>query len=57
LRRRLPNAWIVELPVADGGDGTVDVALRQGADAVVCEVSGPLGAPVSAVSRGTPTPR
>lgn len=36
------------VPMADGGDGTVDAALRAGYSAVRHTVSGPIGAPVEA---------
>lgn len=38
----------VELPVADGGDGTVDAAVACGFERVELEVTGPTGAPVTA---------
>ncbi|MGV9305286.1 glycerate kinase [Nonomuraea sp. NPDC003727] len=38
----------VELPVADGGDGTVDAAVACGFTRVNQEVTGPTGAPVTA---------
>ncbi|MEU6997618.1 glycerate kinase [Nonomuraea sp. NPDC046570] len=38
----------VELPVADGGDGTVDAAEACGFERVELEVTGPTGAPVTA---------
>ena len=49
LRALAPEAVVVEHPVADGGEGTVDLALRTGFAPVVREVPGPLGEPVSAV--------
>jgi len=36
------------VPMADGGDGTVDAALRAGFSAVQCSVTGPDGVPVEA---------
>lgn len=39
---------ICEFPIADGGDGTVDMVLRQGFTAVTCEVTGPLQSTLSA---------
>jgi glycerate kinase len=39
---------LVEHPVADGGEGTVDLAVRSGFAPVVRRILGPLGAPVSA---------
>lgn len=47
--RACPDAEIVQVPVADGGDGLVDVALEAlGGDAHEATVSGPLGAPLAA---------
>ncbi|HEY6379549.1 MAG TPA: glycerate kinase [Candidatus Dormibacteraeota bacterium] len=51
VRRTLPDAEILEIPVADGGDGTLDVLLvPAGRDARVDQVrvTGPLGDPVTA---------
>src|SRR5580704_14393698 len=39
---------VVPVPVADGGDGTVDAAVAAGYRRVDVEVSGPVGAPVTA---------
>lgn len=39
----LPAAQVIELPVADGGDGTVDAALAAGWSAVPVTVRGPIG--------------
>jgi len=49
VREALPDAEVVEVPVADGGDGTVEalVSARKGTFLDV-EVEGPLGAPVQA---------
>jgi len=45
----VPDAEIVQVPVADGGDGLVDVALEALAgEARTVTVSGPLGRPVQA---------
>ena len=47
--RVMPNAEVVRVPVADGGDGLVDVALEAlGGEARTVTVSGPLGRPVAA---------
>jgi len=48
--RALPDAEVVEVPVADGGDGTVEalVSARKGTFRDV-EVEGPLGDPIRAV--------
>jgi glycerate 2-kinase len=50
-----PDAEVVLLPVADGGDGTVAAALAAGHREVVVEVEGPTGQPVRApyAVRGT----
>lgn len=34
---------VIELPVADGGDGTVDAAIASGFEPVAVTVSGPTG--------------
>ncbi|WP_262850862.1 glycerate kinase [Mumia quercus] len=43
---RTAGAEVVELPVADGGDGTVAAALAAGWEPVAVTVSGPTGEPV-----------
>jgi glycerate kinase len=48
LRRARPEVPLVELPVADGGDGTVDSAVVAGFDRVRAHVTGPTGEPVTA---------
>jgi len=48
LRRAVPGVVTLELPVADGGEGTLDAALAAGFDAVDVVATGPLGAPVAA---------
>lgn len=49
VRRALPDATVVQVPVADGGDGLVDVALDAlGGTACRRRVTGPLGEPVEA---------
>lgn len=48
LKQRAPEAVVVEHPVADGGEGTVDLALRSGFARIVRRVIGPLGSPVPA---------
>jgi len=48
LRRRLPLARVVEHPVADGGEGTVEMVLRHGFQPIPCQVHGPTGEPVRA---------
>lgn len=49
LRSRCPRAEVVHHPVADGGEGTVAVAIAAGFEPVAVVVSGPLGEPVTAV--------
>jgi glycerate kinase len=48
LRRVHPDARLMPLPVADGGDGTVDAAVAAGFDRVRAVVSGPTGERVTA---------
>ncbi len=48
LRRVVPDLAVEALPVADGGDGTVDAAVAGGFTPVEVEVTGPLGLPVAA---------
>ena len=49
IRRAHPNAEIVSLPLADGGEGTVDALIAGlGAERVCATVSGPLGEAVTA---------
>src|SRR5919199_512234 len=48
LRAAAPRVEVREVPVADGGEGTVDAALAAGFREVSTEVSGPTGAPVRA---------
>jgi glycerate 2-kinase len=48
LRRAGVTTPIVELPVADGGDGTVDAAVAAGYRRVPAEVTGPAGSRVAA---------
>lgn len=49
LRRVQPDADVRRVPVADGGDGTVDAAVVAGFRAVEVTVVGPIGEPVTAV--------
>jgi glycerate 2-kinase len=56
LRRAAPDLEVVQNPVADGGDGTLEAALDAGYERVPVRVSGPLGDPVDtayAVRDGT----
>jgi len=48
LERVCPGLRTVQVPVADGGDGTIDAAEAAGYRRVEIEVSGPTGAPVTA---------
>jgi glycerate kinase len=55
IRRVRPDARVESVPVADGGDGTVDAALAAGYDEVPVTVAGPTGEPVRSryARRGT----
>ncbi|MFF2025764.1 glycerate kinase [Streptomyces sp. NPDC058171] len=47
--RAVPDAEVVRIPMADGGEGTLDcIGAATGGREVRLEVSGPLGAPVTA---------
>ncbi|AHH97835.1 glycerate kinase [Kutzneria albida] len=48
LRRAAPGLDLRELPIADGGEGTVDAACAAGYHRVTATVTGPLGLPVRA---------
>jgi glycerate kinase len=48
LRAEWPEAELVAVPVADGGDGTVDAAVAAGLERVPVTVDGPTGEPVHA---------
>lgn len=48
LSRGCPGAQITVLPVADGGDGTVDAAVASGYERRLVVVQGPTGEPVTA---------
>ncbi|MEU3752319.1 glycerate kinase [Streptomyces olivoreticuli] len=48
LRRAAPGVDVRALPVADGGDGTVDAAVAAGFERRTERVTGPLGEPVTA---------
>lgn len=45
IARTAPRAEVVRLPVADGGDGTVDAFLAAGWDRISLEAPGPTGRP------------
>ncbi|MFF3227288.1 glycerate kinase [Nocardia suismassiliense] len=48
LRRVRPDLPVVSMPVADGGDGTVDAVVESGFVRFQTSVAGPLGLPVAA---------
>ncbi|MDB5070099.1 MAG: glycerate kinase, partial [Candidatus Eremiobacteraeota bacterium] len=48
VRDVVPDADCVLIPMADGGDGTVEAFLASGASARTVRVTGPLGGPVDA---------
>ena len=48
LKRARPDAEVVTLPVADGGEGTVEAVLAAGGTRVTARVLGPTGQPVDA---------
>jgi glycerate 2-kinase len=48
LVRARPGLQVIQVPVADGGDGTVDAAVAAGYRRVEARVSGPTGRPVTA---------
>jgi glycerate 2-kinase len=48
VRDIVPDAVCELIPMADGGDGTVDAFIASGASAITVRVSGPLGVPVNA---------
>lgn len=48
VRRVWPDAEVSALPLADGGEGTLDAVAACGGEVVACEVTGPLGNRVSA---------
>lgn len=48
VRSVWPNAEVSTLPLADGGEGTLDAVAACGGEIVTCEVAGPLGEHVSA---------
>ena len=43
-----PTLTVVRIPVADGGEGTLDAAIGSGYEARIARVSGPTGEPVDA---------
>ena len=48
MRRVWPDAEVRTLPLADGGEGTLDAVAACGGELVTCEVAGPLGERVPA---------
>ncbi|AUY48897.1 glycerate kinase [Streptomyces sp. CB01881] len=48
IRRAAPGADVRELPVADGGEGTLAAALAAGFTRIPAKVAGPTGLPVAA---------
>ncbi|HET9899959.1 MAG TPA: glycerate kinase, partial [Actinomycetes bacterium] len=46
IREVVPDVEAIEVPVADGGDGTLDAALSAGFTRVPTQVAGPTGEPV-----------
>ncbi|UFS97630.1 glycerate kinase [Nocardia huaxiensis] len=48
LRRARPDVPVVSIPVADGGDGTVDAMVAAGFAGMQTGVTGPVGNPVAA---------
>lgn len=48
VRRVWPDAEVRALPLADGGEGTLDAIAARGGELSTCEVAGPLGDRVSA---------
>lgn len=48
VRRVWPDAEVSALPLADGGEGTLDAVAACGGEIMTCEVAGPLGDRVTA---------
>lgn len=48
VRRVWPDAQVSALPLADGGEGTLDAVATCGGELSICEAAGPLGDRVSA---------
>jgi glycerate kinase len=48
VRAAWPEREIVRLPMADGGEGTLDAFLASGWERIACRVSGPRGEPIDA---------
>lgn len=48
VRRVYPESTIIELPIADGGEGTLEAAYRAGFEKRLTTVVGPIGEPINA---------
>ncbi len=48
VRRVYPESTIIELPIADGGEGTLEAAYRAGFEKRLTTVIGPVGEPINA---------
>lgn len=48
VRRVWPDAEVCALPLADGGEGTLNAVAACGGELLACEIAGPLGGRVSA---------
>lgn len=48
VRRVWPDAQVSALPLADGGEGTLDAVAARGGEIMTCEVAGPSGKRVAA---------
>lgn len=57
LRQAVPDVNLLLLPIADGGDGTVDAFVAAGYEPITATVCGPTGHPVSARFGSSATPR
>src|SRR6266699_5125576 len=49
IRRAVPDAFLLQCPISDGGDGLLDAVLTSGSLREPVSVTGPLGAPVRGV--------
>src|SRR5213079_523422 len=49
VRRAVPDASLLQVPIADGGDGLLDAVLTPGSLREQLAVTGPLGTPVRGV--------
>jgi glycerate 2-kinase len=55
IRPGLPGAEVVTVPLADGGDGTVDAAVAADFERVPVTAAGPTGEPSAPATRGAAT--